>query len=193
MSNVLDLSAPEQFEDVISDPERPVLVDFWADWCGPCKMLAPVLERLAREYDGRLTFARLNVDEFPDISRRYGVNSLPTMIIFRQRKAATRISGFKPEGALRPPPRPLRRTEAGGGSPPQRRDAAARDGRRAGRRPARRPPTPLRRVGPATLRPPLRNIIFTSDQCPNSCPRIANIAMIAMHSVDSGERRCRYH
>ncbi len=102
MGKMLDLSAPDQFDEVISDPERPALVDFWAEWCGPCKMMTPVLERLAREYDGRLTFAKLNVDEFPEVSQRFGVRSIPTIIIFRQGKPATRISGFKPEGALRP-------------------------------------------------------------------------------------------
>ncbi len=102
MAEVIDLQAPEQFDEVIADPERAAIVDFWADWCGPCKMMAPVLKRLAREYDGRLTFAKLNVDEFPEISRRYAVTSIPTLIVFRQGKPANRIGGFKPEAALRP-------------------------------------------------------------------------------------------
>jgi thioredoxin 1 len=102
MGKIVDLTEAEQFDEVISDPERPAIVDFWADWCGPCKMMTPVLERLAREYDGRMTFAKLNVDEFPEISNRFGVRSIPTMIIFRKGKTASRITGFKPEAALRP-------------------------------------------------------------------------------------------
>ena len=102
MGKIVDLTEPEQFDQVISDPNRPAVVDFWAAWCGPCKMMAPVLERLAREYDGRMTFAKLNVDEFPEISNRFGVRSIPTMIIFRKGKVASRIAGFKPEAALRP-------------------------------------------------------------------------------------------
>ena len=102
MADVLELSKTEQFDEIINDPERPTLVDFWADWCGPCKMVAPVIERLAKEYDGRMTFAKVNVDELPEISNRYSVRSIPTLIVFRGGKAATRITGFKPENALRP-------------------------------------------------------------------------------------------
>ena len=102
MGKIMNFSSTEQFDEVISDPDRPALVDFWAEWCGPCKMVAPVLERLSQEYEGRMTFAKLNIDEFPEISSRFGVRSIPTMIIFRKGKTATRITGFKPEGALRP-------------------------------------------------------------------------------------------
>ena len=102
MGKIMNFSSTEQFDEVISDPDRPALVDFWAEWCGPCKMVAPVLERLSQEYEGRMTFAKLNIDEFPEISSRFGVRSIPTLIIFRKGKTATRITGFKPEGALRP-------------------------------------------------------------------------------------------
>lgn len=102
MGKVRDLDSVAEFDDLIAGPERPALIDFWADWCGPCKMVAPVVERLAREYEGRMAFAKLNIDEFPEVSQRYGVKSIPTLIIFRQGKPATRITGFKPEAALRP-------------------------------------------------------------------------------------------
>ena len=102
MANILEISKTEQFDEIINDPERPALVDFWAEWCGPCKMVAPVIEKLAKEYDGRMTFAKVNVDELPEISNRYGVRSIPTLIVFREGKTATRITGFKPESALRP-------------------------------------------------------------------------------------------
>ena len=102
MADILEISKTEQFDEIINDPERPALVDFWAEGCGPCKMVAPVIEKLAKEYDGRMTFAKVNVDELPEISNRYGVRSIPTLIVFREGKTATRITGFKPEKALRP-------------------------------------------------------------------------------------------
>ena len=102
MKYVQDLSAVEQFEQVITDPEMPVLVDFWADWCGPCKAMAPVLERLAREYDGRIVVAKLHVDEFPEIRRRYGAQSIPTLMLFKGGKPAMRLSGFQSAAVLRP-------------------------------------------------------------------------------------------
>ncbi len=102
MKYVRDLSAVEQFQAVIADPEMPALVDFWADWCGPCKAMAPVLERLAREYDGRIVLAKLNVDEFPEIKQRYGTQSIPTLMLFKGGKPAMRLSGFQSEAALRP-------------------------------------------------------------------------------------------
>ncbi len=102
MKYVQDLSAVEQFQAVIADPQMPTLVDFWADWCGPCKAMAPVLERLAREYDGRIAVAKLHVDEFPEIRQRYGVQSIPTLVLFKGGKPAMRLSGFQSEVALRP-------------------------------------------------------------------------------------------
>lgn len=102
MKYVQDLSAVEQFQAMIADAEMPALVDFWADWCAPCKAMAPVLERLAREYDGRIVVAKLHVDEFPEVRQRYGAQSIPTLMLFNGGKPAMRLSGFQSEAALRP-------------------------------------------------------------------------------------------
>lgn len=102
MRYVRDVSEPGQFEQVIADPEWPAFVDFWRDGCGTCRAMAPILERLARQYDGRIAFVKLNVNEFPEIGRRFGVHSIPTLMILRGRKVAMRLSGFRPEATLRP-------------------------------------------------------------------------------------------
>ncbi len=102
MGKVTNLKTAEQFDEIINDADRPAFIDFWAEWCGPCKMVGPVVEKLAKEYDGRMTFAKVDVDALPKVSRRYGVRSIPTLIIFRRGKPATRITGFKPENQLRP-------------------------------------------------------------------------------------------
>jgi thioredoxin len=101
MGHVREL-VEEELDAAIREGDCPVLVDFWADWCGPCKAMAPVLERLAKEYRGRLEFAKINIDDYPEVSRRYGVKSLPTTILFRGGKPTSRFTGYRAEAALRP-------------------------------------------------------------------------------------------
>ncbi|MDD2769493.1 MAG: thioredoxin TrxA [Methylococcus sp.] len=72
-----------EFEEKVLKASEPVLVDYWAEWCGPCKMIAPILDEIAGEYEGRLTVAKLNIDENPSTPQRYGVRGIPTLMVFK--------------------------------------------------------------------------------------------------------------
>jgi thioredoxin 1 len=88
------------FDESVLGSDVPVVIDFWAEWCGPCKMIAPVLEDIANENKGKLSVAKLNVDDNPDIARRYEVMSIPTLLVFKDGQPAKRIVGAKGKGAL---------------------------------------------------------------------------------------------
>lgn len=88
------------FDEEINASAEPVLVDFWAEWCGPCKMIAPILDEIAEEQAGKLKVAKLNVDEAPAVAQRFEVMSIPTMIVFQNGKPAKRLVGAKPKAAL---------------------------------------------------------------------------------------------
>jgi thioredoxin 1 len=90
----------ESFVDDVLTSETPVLVDFWATWCGPCKMVAPVLEEIASEYKGKLKIAKLDIDANPGTARDYQVMSIPTLILFQGGKPVKQIVGAKPKAAL---------------------------------------------------------------------------------------------
>ncbi len=103
----------DTFQEMLRGNEL-VFVDFYADWCGPCKAVAPVVERVAKEYDGRVVFGKLNTDGNPETATRYRISSIPALILFRDGKPVTRLNGFQPEPALRasldryaPPPEPV--------------------------------------------------------------------------------------
>jgi len=88
------------FKDEVLDANEPVLVDFWAEWCGPCRMMAPVVEQIAQEYSGKMKVAKLNVDENPESAAAYGVMSIPTLILFKNGEAVERFVGFRPKQEL---------------------------------------------------------------------------------------------
>lgn len=85
--NIVQVS-DDSFENDVLSASGPVLVDYWAEWCGPCKQIAPVLDELADEYDGKLTIAKLNVDENPNIPPRYGIRGIPTLMLFKDGEVA---------------------------------------------------------------------------------------------------------
>ena len=95
-SKVTDAS----FEADVLKSDRPVVVDFWAEWCGPCKMIGPALEEIATEMQGKVKIAKLNVDENPGISSKLGIRSIPTLMLFKDGKLASQKVGAAPKGEL---------------------------------------------------------------------------------------------
>jgi len=89
------------FDQIVLQSKTPVLVDFWAAWCGPCRMVAPVVEELAGEYAGKITVAKLNVDENPKMASQYGIMSIPTLLIFKNGAPVSNIVGFRPKAELK--------------------------------------------------------------------------------------------
>jgi thioredoxin 1 len=89
------------FKSEVTDSEMPVLVDFWAPWCGPCKMIAPVLEELAKEYDGRVKVVKLNVDDSPNTASEFGIRSIPTLLLFKNGKVFEQTVGAQSKENLK--------------------------------------------------------------------------------------------
>ena len=89
------------FHDDVISADKPVLVDFWAEWCGPCKMIGPALEEISDELDGKVVIAKLNIDDHPNAPAKYGVRGIPTMILFKNGEIAETKVGAAPKSALK--------------------------------------------------------------------------------------------
>ncbi len=99
MGNLLELTN-ETFDEEVGSSEVPLIVDFWAEWCGPCRMVAPVLEQIASENEGKVRLAKLNVDDAPAVAQRFNIMSIPTLMVFQDGVAKKRIVGAKGKGQL---------------------------------------------------------------------------------------------
>ena len=90
-----------EWDEAVLKSDVPVLVDFWAPWCGPCRMVAPIVEELAGEYDGKAKFLKLNTDDNIETATRYGIRSIPTIMVFKNGEAVDQVIGFRPKGELK--------------------------------------------------------------------------------------------
>ena len=100
MADDIQTVTDSTFDEAVGGADTPVLVDFWAEWCGPCKMISPILEEIAGENSEKLSIAKLNVDDSPDVARRFDVMSIPTLILFKDGEPAKRLVGARGKGAL---------------------------------------------------------------------------------------------
>jgi thioredoxin 1 len=101
MSDKIANLTTDTFKDAVSSASTPLLVDFWAPWCGPCKMIAPVLDELANEFDGKISIAKVNIDENESIAAEFGIRAIPTMLLFKGGKVVEQIVGMLPKATLK--------------------------------------------------------------------------------------------
>jgi thioredoxin 1 len=97
--NILEFTDAEFDSDVLSS-ETPVLVDFWAEWCGPCRMIGPIVEEIAKEYSGRIKVGKMNVDHNPEVPPKYGIRSIPSILIFKDGAVSDQIVGAVPKNNI---------------------------------------------------------------------------------------------
>ncbi|HEI8868083.1 thioredoxin TrxA [Serratia sp. AKBS12] len=101
MSDKIIHLTDDSFADKVLQAEGPILVDFWAEWCGPCKMIAPILNEIADEFDGKLTISKLNIDENPATAPQYGIRGIPTLLLFKNGEVAATKVGALSKGQLK--------------------------------------------------------------------------------------------
>ena len=101
MSETVASVTSDNFEETVLQARNLVMVDFWATWCGPCKIVSPVVEELAKEYEGRVLFAKVNTDENPDLASQYKIRGIPTLMFFRDGEVADQIVGAVPKAQLK--------------------------------------------------------------------------------------------
>ncbi|MEO7598005.1 MAG: thioredoxin [Opitutus sp.] len=101
MSEKIVQLTTENFKSTVNGSANPVLIDFWAPWCGPCKAIAPILEELATELDGKLTIAKVNIDDHGDVATEYGIRAIPTMLLFKGGQVVEQVVGMMPKAALK--------------------------------------------------------------------------------------------